>query len=161
MLSEGTSASSIFIAIGILMGDLRTFYWSNFELEVLDYLRFGKHPSPTVLKWNLSSYLLMVSTSYTINEAYKVKCHLQGSNPNLSYPSETSRPMYLPCPSNNTDRWESMHNISSKGEWPRVEDWRARKKMILAHKRQTWVALKSYHSQQTKTFMEYELHHLP
>lgn len=89
------------------MGDLRTFYWSNFKLEVLDYLWFGKHPSPTVLKWNLSSYLLMVSTSYEMNEAYKVnaykvKYHLQGSNPNLSYPSETSHPMYLPSSSNNT-----------------------------------------------------------
>lgn len=49
----------------------------------------------------------MVSTSYEMNEAYKVnaykvKYHLQGSNPNLSYPSETSHPMYLPSSSNNT-----------------------------------------------------------
>lgn len=44
----------------------------------------------------------MVSTSYEMDEAYKVKYHLQGSNPNLSYPSETSHPMYLPSSSNNT-----------------------------------------------------------
>ena len=101
-LSEGTSASSIFIAIDILMGDLRTFYWSKLKLEVLDYLWFGKHPSPKVLIWNLNSYMLMVSTSHEMDEAYKVKYHLQGSNPNLSYPSETSHPMYLPSSSNNT-----------------------------------------------------------
>lgn len=160
-LSLWTSASSTFIAIDIWMGDLRTFYWSNLELEVLDYLQFRQHPSPTVLKWNLSLYLLMESASYEMNEAYKVRYHLQGSNPNLSYPSETSLPMYLPSPSNNTVEWGLMYDISSEGEWPHVEDRGTHKKMVLAHKRQTWVTLKSYQPHQTKTFLKYELHHLP